>query len=438
MEKNLLRNFTKYVSLNILGMIGLSLYILADTFFVSKALGSTGIAALNLSISIYSVIHGTGLMIGIGGATRFSILKSQKEDIKANVVFSSAIKIGVIIGVIFAAFGLFGAKNLALALGADSSTFQLTKTYLTTILAFAPFFIANNVVIAFVRNDNNPNLSMLAMLVGSFSNIVLDYVFMFPLDMGMFGAAFATGLAPVISIGILSLHFINKKNTFTFLKEKQQGSFIPDIFRLGLSAFIIEISSAVVLITFNLAILRIEGNLGVAAYGIVANLALVAIAVFTGLAQGIQPLISKYYGMGKNIMTRTVYKYALLTSIVIASIIYVGVLIYSDSIIYIFNSENNLDIARIADTGLKIYFTGFFFVGINIVTAMYLSATENALDAFFITIARGLVIIVPLVLILSRMFDMNGVWYAFVITELLVSVLAIFLTKKRRKVIVNM
>jgi Na+-driven multidrug efflux pump len=256
---------------------------------------------------------------------------------------------------------------------------------------------------------------------------------MFPLGMGMFGAAFATGLAPVISIGILSLHFMKKNNTFKFLKRKLQYSVIPDIVRLGLSAFIIEISSAVVLITFNLVILRIKGNLGVAAYGIVANIALVGIAVFTGLGQGIQPLISQYYGMGKYNLARTVRKYALLTSVVIATTIYMSIVLYCDSIIQLFNSESNIAITQIAETGLKVYFTGFFFVGINIVIAMYLSATENALDAFLITIARGLVIIVPLVLILSQFLNMTGVWLAFVLTELLVTILALCLTKKKNR-----
>lgn len=432
MEKYLLSNFAKYVSLNILGMIGLSVYILADTYFVSKALGSMGIVALNLSISIYSVIHGMGLMIGIGGATRFSILKSQNNNKKASVVFSSAIKLGVMIGVIFAIIGLFGAKYLALALGADTVTLPHTKIYLTTILFFAPFFILNNIILAFVRNDSNPNLSMIAMLVGSFSNIALDYVFMFPLGMGMFGAAFATGLAPIISICILLFHFVNKKNAFAFLKSKVKWALIPDVFNLGLSALIIEISSAVILITFNLVILGIEGNLGVAAYGIVANLALVGIAVFTGLAQGIQPLTSKYYGLKEYEKVRKVRIYALRTSVVIATIIYLCVILYSESIIGIFNSENNIAIAQIAETGLKIYFIGFFFVGINIVTAMFLSATENARDAFFITIARGFVIIVPLVMVLSKIFNMIGVWLAFVVTELFVTIIAIYLTKKRR------
>lgn len=434
MKKSLLRDFAKYVSLNILGMIGLSCYILADTYFVSKALGSTGIVALNLSISIYSLIHGVGLMIGIGGATRFSILKSQTENIEAKKVFSTAIKLGIIIGIIFVIIGLLGAKYLGLALGADRLTLPLTKTYLTIILCFAPFFITNNVVLSFVRNDNNPNLSMIAMLVGSFSNIFLDYVFMFPLKMGMFGAALATGLAPIISLCILLFHFTNKKNAFEFFKNKLQFNRISDIFSLGMSAFIIEVSSAVVLITFNLVILRIGGNLGVASYGIVANLALVGMAVFTGLSQGVQPLTSKYYGLKKYNTVRKIFKYAIVTSFSIATMIYLYVLVYSDTIIAIFNSENNIDIAQVAESGLRIYFLGFFFVGINIVTAMFLSATEKARDAFVITIARGLVIIVPMVLVLSRTLDMTGVWLSFVFTEMIVTTLSIYLTKAKQKI----
>ncbi len=433
MKHSLLKTYIKYVSLNIMGMIALSCYILADTYFISKALGATGLAALNLSISIYSVIHGIGLMIGIGGSTRFSILKAQSNNHRAEIVFSTSIKAGVLVSILFVMVGLFGSRFLALTLGANQQTLPLTISYLSTILIFAPFFILNNIILAFVRNDNNPKLSMVAMLIGSFSNIILDYVFMFPLKMGMFGAAFATGLAPIISLGILLIHFAKKKNAFAFLKSKLQWRSLPDVLSLGLSALIIEISSAVVLITYNLVILNIEGNMGVAAYGIVANIALVGIAVFTGIAQGIQPLISKYYGMQKYDLVKRVRTYAILTAISIAIMIYLCILFYSDDIIRIFNSENNLEIARIAKIGMKIYFAGFLFVGINIVTAMFLSATENAGDAFYITIARGLVLIIPLVLLLSNIYQMIGVWSSFVVTEFLVTILAIVIMKVRNK-----
>lgn len=404
-------------------MIGLSCYILVDTFFIAKALGADGITALNFSIPIYSVIHGIGLMIGIGGAARYSILRAQHKDREAKMVFTTSMKLGILAGDIFAIIGILGSRSLASLLGADMSTLPLTKTYLTVILCFAPFFIINNVLLAFVRNDNNPKLSMIAMLTGSSSNIVLDYIFMFPLKMGMFGAAFATGLAPIISIGILLMHFVKGKNNFMLIRNRIGCSSILDIFRLGLSSFITEVSSAVVLITFNLVILSLKGNLGVAAYGIVANIALVGIAIFTGIAQGVQPLISKGYGLKNYGVLGKVLKYALLTSLSIATVIYFGMFIYADNIIGLFNSQNNLEIARIAKTGLRIYFAGFFFVGINVIMAMYLSATERAKNAFVISIARGCIIIVPLVLLLSRIWNMAGVWLAFVLTECIVTVL---------------
>ncbi|MDF2611886.1 MAG: multi antimicrobial extrusion protein MatE [Lachnospiraceae bacterium] len=427
MEKAVFKDFAKYVSFNIFGMIGLSCYILADTFFVAKALGATGITALNFAISIYSVIHGIGLMIGIGGATRYRILRIQNEDSKVNIIFTTCIKLGVFIGVIFVTMGIFGSKALAMILGADPSTLPFTNTYLKTILCFAPFYITNNIILAFVRNDDNPKLSMIAMLTGSFSNIVLDYIFMFPLGMGMFGAAFATGLAPVVSVGILSIHFFKRKNNIRWIRIRVIWSCVCNIFSLGLSAFITEVSSAIVLITFNLAILRLEGNLGVASYGIIANIALVGVSVFTGIAQGIQPVVSKGYGMQDYEVIRKVLRLALFTSLAIASIIYFSMFFNTDRIISFFNSEHNLNITRIAKTGLRIYFIGFFFAGINIIIAAFLSATERATDAFFISVARGCIIIVPLVLLLGRIWKMTGIWLAFVISECMITMIIIFM-----------
>ena len=199
--------FLKYVSLNVIGTIGLSCYILADTFFVSKALGDIGLASLNFSISIFSIMQGIGLMIGIGGATDYSIKKQQRDN-SNNTAFTYSLVMGAVMSLIFIIIAIFFIEPLSKFLGADKITLPLTKTYLTTILSFSPFFILNNILLAFIRNDNDPKLSMIAMLVSSFSNIILDYVFMFPFSMGIFGAAFATALSSIISLGILSIHFI--------------------------------------------------------------------------------------------------------------------------------------------------------------------------------------------------------------------------------------
>ncbi len=425
MDNGIFRDYVKYVSLNILGMIGLSCYILVDTFFVAKALQAVGIAALNFSIPIYSVIHGIGLMIAIGGSTRYSILKSQNQEEKANNIFTHCIILGIVIGALFVLAGLFGSTQIATLMGAEGTTLPLTKVYLTTILCFAPCYILNNIILAYVRNDNNPKLSMIGMLAGSFSNIVLDYIFMFILNMGMFGAAFATGLAPIISLGILSIHFIRRKNNFRMVRIKLIRATIRDIFSLGLSAFINEISTAVVLITFNLVILKMEGYLGVAAYGIVANLSLVGISVFTGIAQGIQPLVSKGYGENNQLLLKKVLKYAMITSLVIATVIYLLTSLYSVGLIQIFNSDQNQVIAKLSMTGLRIYFIGFFFAGINIVITMYDSAVEQANQAFVLSILRGCLIIVPMVFVLSSVWRMTGIWLSFVVTEAIVCVIAL-------------
>lgn len=430
----LLKNFFKYVSLNVIGMIGLSCYILADTFFVSNALGSNGLAALNFSIPIYCIINGAGLMIGIGGATKYSILKSQNEDKKANSIFSNTVIIGMATGVVMLIVGIFLSTSIAKLLGAEGTTLTMASTYLTIILCFSPFFILNNIMIAFIRNDGDPRLSMAAMLTGSFTNIVLDYIFIFPLSMGMFGAAFATGLAPIISLCILSLHFIKQKNNFKLIKCKVNIKNIKNILGLGLSSLITEISSGLVLILFNLVILGITGIIGVAAYGIVANVALVVISIFTGIAQGIQPLLSEGYGKKDSILIKQVLKYAITLSLVLATAIYVLTFLLSDNIIAAFNSENNAELISIAKNGLKLYFTGFFFAGFNIIIAAFLSATAKMKGAFVVSVMRGCIAIIPCLLILTAFLGMKGVWLSFTFAEIITTITAImFLTKLRLK-----
>ena len=417
--------FARYVSLNVMGMIGLSCYILADTFFVSKALGASGLASLNLAISVYSIISAAGLMFGIGGATRFAILKTQGEEKEASRVFTWTAVMGLMTGLIFALLGLFFSGAIALKLGADQETFGMTDTYLKVILCFAPCFILNNVILAFVRNDRNPALSMAAMLTGSMGNVVLDYLFMFPLSMGIFGAAFATGLAPLMSLAVLSQHFIKKKNTFRVKAVRPELRRSKAILMPGLSSFITEVSSGIVLIAFNLVIIGLAGNTGVAAYGIIANLALVVIAVFTGIAQGIQPLASTGYGRGDKKMLGQVMWYAAGLAVILAVSVYIAVSLFSEPIIHIFNSEGNQALVPIARSGIRLYFTGFLFAGINILAAAFLSAVMQPKMAFIISVVRGGAAILPLMLILSRIWGMNGVWLSFPLAELVTCILSV-------------
>ena len=150
------KEFLKYSALNVLGMLGLSCYILADTFFVAKGLLADGLAALNLAIPVYSFIHGTGLMLGMGGATRYSVLKSQRKDGEADKIFTNALFLSAAFAVLFVLTGIFLSEPLTAALGANAGIFEMTNTYLKVLLLFSPAFLLNDVLICFVRNDGNP------------------------------------------------------------------------------------------------------------------------------------------------------------------------------------------------------------------------------------------------------------------------------------------
>ena len=422
--KNIRQAFIKYVSLNIAGMLGLSCYILADTFFVARGVGAEGLTALNLAIPIFSLISGTGLMIGMGGATRFSLSKSK-------TVFTQALYFAAFAAVIFMICSAF-SDTLAILLGADETTLSDTSVYLKTILMFSPAFLTNNCIICFVRNDGDPRRSMTAMLSGSFSNIILDYILIFPCKMGMFGAALATGIAPIVSLSILSYHFINKKNTFHILRSKPVINALLDIASLGAASFINEISSGIVIIAFNISILHISGNTGVAAYGIIANIALVVVSVFTGIAQGIQPVASNCSRISDREGLEKVLKYGIITSVLIAVIIYIVSVLSSDLIIGVFNRDNDTVLAQTAKNGLIIYFTSFVFSGINIVCAAFFSAVDKPRNAFLVSFMRGFAIVIPTVIILSALFGMNGIWLSMTLSELIVTIaVAIMFIRKK-------
>lgn len=419
------RKFMKYVSQNIMGMIGVSAYVLADTFFISQSEGARGITALNLVLPLYSLIFAIGSMMGVGAATRFSIQRARKES-NANDYFSNAIEFAVIFSVIFVALGALVPGRIIAFLGGDEEIVVVGTPYTRIFLLCTPFFMWNYIFGAFVRNDGNPSLAMAATLSSSVFNIIMDYVLMFPLKLGMTGAALATGLSPIVGITVAGIHFLSKKNTIHFHTICPDWKKLVQSCQLGISAFVGEISSGVTTVVFNFLILGLSGNDGVAAYGIIANVAIVATAIFNGVSQGSQPLFSDYYGRNEHGAIYKVLKLSVVTSFAIA----IGVILltnfWAEPIVAIFNSEQNQQMAAYANMGVGLYFIGFLFAGFNIVGTGFLSATEVAGWAFATSILRGFVAIIVCAFVMAQMFGMIGIWLAFPVAELLTTVVMIY------------
>ena len=246
----------------------------------------------------------------------------------------------------------------------------------------------------------------------------------------------ATVFSPIVSILILSALFIKKKNTFFIIKPNISFRKFFEISSLGVSFLITEVSSGFVILSFNIIILNIAGDVGVAAYGITANIALVIIAIFTGMGQGVQPIISINYNNQDNI--NKIYKYAVILSTSISIFVYIITYLFANEITSIFNRDNIEELQKISVNGLRIYFTAFIFVGYNIITCVYFSSRDKAKQAFIISILRGFIFIMPSIFILSSIFNMTGVWLSFPVAEILTSIFAfIFFINSRNKLISN-
>jgi len=386
----MLKKFIKYVSQNMLGMVGMSVYILADTYFISVAVGADGITALNLVLPIYNIIFAIGAMMGVGSAIRFVVERNKKSP------------------------------------DADGYFFHALVWAFIISMCFAPFFMWNYICNAFVRNDGNPSIAMSATLFSSLFNIVFDYILMFPLGLSMEGAALATALSPVIGIAICCIHFQSKKSTIRLKPVLPSFRRLLYCCQVGVSSFVGEISSGVITVVFNMLILGLAGNTGVAAYGVVANTSLVAVALFNGIAQGSQPLISEAYSKGNHKNVTTYLKMAVTTTIGVAVLLVVCIYLYAPAITAVFNGEGNQVLASYAENGLRLYFIGFLFAGMNIVGTAILSSIESAKYAFFASISRGFVAIIIFAFVLSALLGLNGVWLAFPAAEFVTMLITLY------------
>lgn len=422
MEKQLRR----YLLPNILAMIGTSCYILADTFFISLSQGPNGITALNLVLPLYGLIFALGSMIGIGSATRYALGKGSNAP-DYHLYFSNSIIWTLLVGAVFVALGVAVPDGVLRLMGADETILQVGHNYIRIVLCFAPLFMLNFTCTAFVRNDGAPRIAMAATLLSGLFNILFDYLLMFPLGLGMTGAALATGFSPVVSMSICLLHYLSPRNTIRLTPTLPSLRRLLSACQLGVVAFVGEMSSGVTTMVFNFILLHLAGNAAVAAYGIVANIALVGVALFNGISQGLQPLASACHGSGDTQGQSRIYRHSMFIGLCVSAVVVAVVVTFAGSLVAVFNSQHSAQLADYAIPGLRLYFLGFLFAGANIVKSGFYSATGRGRESSILALCRGVVAIVAFAFLLSHLFGITGVWLAFPAAELFTLLLGLVL-----------
>lgn len=429
--KEIRKQFAGFVSRNILGMIGMSCYYIVDTLFVAQSQGADGVAALNLVSPPYYLIFAVAAMLANGSAIIYKIRTAQgNQDTKG--YFTDAIIFALMGSIPFIIVGIFFPDKIIELMGGDKRIVELGTTYMRIIMLFAPMLICNSIVVTYVRNDDQPELAMRATLISSIFNIVGDYILMFPLDMGMTGAALASGFAPIVSIGICSVHIKSKKSNIHLMAKLPNFRLLPQIIGVGAAAFATKISTAIVILVYNFLIIELTGNTGLAAYGVVSTIAIFVKLIFEGIADGSQPLLSEYYGKEKKEELSYLFKLGIKTAIISAIIVYILLVVTAGPIATAFNSENSEALQKLTIVGIRLYFLAYVFGSFNTVCVGYFSATAKAVWAGVISVIRSSVALVIFAVLLAKLFGMNGVWLSYAATEVFTIFIVLVGLKKNR------
>lgn len=435
LEKNdLIKLIIKYSVPSIFSMWIYSLYIMIDGIFIGKFLGANEIAAVNIVLPYINASFALGIMVAIGGGTIISIRLGEKRKKEANRIYSLSLQTFIILGGILGFFGIFFTKQIVKFLGANSIISNSAEKYLFVISFFTLFYLLSYGLSIFTRIDGNPIYSMVCDFTGAFINIFLDYLLIIHYKLGITGAAIATGTAQfgtALALG-LYLAFKSKKLKFNFTKFILKD--IKTICFNGSSEFLTEIATGIVIIAFNINIIKTIGEKGVSAFAIIGYISIIVTMTMIGFSQGLQPIISYYFGAKNYTYIIRILKIALNTATTLGIIFYLGINLFTENIISFFAKVDS-KLFLITKEAIKIYSFTYILMGINIIISAYFTAIEDALISAILSILRGIIFINILLYLLPIVFNDKGIWLSAPINEiltLLISLSLLFSNGKRK------
>lgn len=425
--------FIKMLAPTILMNLTTALASFADTVIIGYFLDELSLSVVTYATPIYMIINTFASLFAVGGSIAMSIDSGKGEKQTSNKAFSISVELLVFTGVILLVAGVFFGKTITHWLGAGKDVYDMVYDYSGIILIFAPVFMLNVGFAFFVRNDGRPILSMVGMFLSIIVNIVSDVVFIGVFDWGVKGAAYATVLGQLVSVLIISSHFLSKKNTLKFIFTFNKTAL--RIIKNGISTALHFIYQFLTILILNHFISKLAGSNGVVVYTVVFNLYTVSLALFEGISQTIQPIVSLYFGEKSYGKIRNTLRLALVAIVVICGMITVALEIVPQIVSLIFGIKDVWLLEK-SIVAVRIFATSMLIMTINVVLGYYLQSTEHSIMSAILVSLRCFVLFLGCALVLGKMFGMNGVWLAYTIAEILTFVIFIIMNKiMRRKIL---
>lgn len=438
-KKEILKTIFKYAIPNVISMWIFTLYTMIDGVFISRFVGSTALAGVNLSLPLINFIFSISIMIGVGSSTLIAIKFGENKYDDGNRIFTLATFLNLFLGIFISAIILFNIDIVINILGADKSqdVYKYVKEYLTIIVCFSVFYMSGYAFEIYIKIDGKPGYPAVCVLVGGLTNLLLDYIFVVIFHYGVTGAAIATGISQITSCTMLLFYIILKAKYIKFKKlTKISLKKISKIFKTGFSEFLTEISSGILILIYNLVILRKLGVLGVSIFGTISYITSFITMTMIGFSQGIQPVISYYLGKKKYKNLKDILKISIISLGFLGIVCFIFVSLFSEYIGKIFFKEQ--DMILYVKRVLKIYSLSYIVIGMNIFVSAYFTAIKKVIYSAFITFPRGILFNSILLLILPNIFGNNVIWIISFLSELLtIFICAYLLNKIKREGILN-
>lgn len=421
------KTFLKYVIPSVLSFALSGIYTIVDGFFVGNSIGDLGLSAVNIAYPIVAVIQALGTGIGMGGAIYYSINKAEKKEAEAKLYTAGALWLLIISSIILTCTIFFLNSPLLSLLGASGQLLSLGEEYIAVIAAGAALQVIGTGLVPFIRNHGGSFYAMISMIAGFVTNIILDYVFVWKLEQGVSGAAWATIIGQGVTMLIALVYLLRKKQFTLCIPFSKMGTVSASVIKIGIAPFGLAMSPNISLIIINRFSVSYGGEPAIATYACIAYVICIIYLILQGVGDGSQPLISQCYGE-KNwtdlkFIRKLAYGFAFLLSVIGCVIMYVtrGSL----GVLFGASREVNMEIVKI----MPVFLVSVPFVAVLRITTASFYATEKSTFSYILTFIEPLFMLV-LMLILPPLFGGQiMIWWSTVWARILSAILALVLKK---------
>lgn len=426
------KRLLRFVLPSILMIICSSVYGIVDGFFVSNFVGKTPFAAVNLIMPVLMAVAAIGFMVGTGGSAIVSKAMGEGKKEQASEYFSLLIYMAFIFGAVISVAGFVWMRPISIALGATGALLESCVLYGRILFCAMPFFILQYAFQSFFIVAERPGLSLRINIIAGVTNAVLDYLLIVVFPLGLAGAAVATIVGQLVGSVIPFLYFAGRNDSpLRLVKWKWNAQILRDACINGSSEMVTSLSSSVINVLYNFQLMRLAGENGVAAYGVIMYVNIIFMAIFMGYSFGSAPIVSYHYGAAHHKELKNLFEKSIRFLLGSGIVLLVLSAVFARPLVMIFASKD-IELLEMTTRGFRLYALSFLFMGFNVWGSAFFTALNNGAISATISFLRTLVFQIVAVFVLPALLGIDGIWLSIVVAEMLsLAVTGFFLATRK-------